>query len=350
MHILHVNFGILQGGIDNLLNDMMNCQLKLGHQVSLLVINNVFNDYVKNLFPEGIGLYALGRPVSSKNPYYMLKAYWIINYIIRPDVIHCHNGDLGFFLMLDKHPKILTVHAMHLPTFRYKYFNYICCISQAVMDDVKKTYLSNSMSVVYNSVNSSLIKKKKNYELNHKLKIIQVGRLNHIDKGQDISIRAVKILKNQDVEVQLTIVGDGKSKKYLQHEVKLSGLQNSVIFMGEKSREWIYNHLCEYDVMVVPSRHEGFGLAIIEGIFAGLPVVVSDIDGPKEITEDGTYCYIFNSEDENKLAGKIMEIYQTSPEIVENKIEKDIQHFKEKYSCEVMVESYVNIYKSVIHS
>lgn len=349
MKILHANFGLLQGGIDNMLMDLMKYQVQMGHQVCLLVINNVINENILSFLPQGVKLYIMGRPESSKNPFYVLKTTYYINKIIKPDIIHCHNGDLGFFLIFDKHPKVLTVHAMSLPTKRYRYFDYLCCISKAVQADVLKSYHTKSISVVYNSVDDNAISHKNKIQRGPSFDIITVGRLNHKDKGQDIVIKALALLKGRGYHFRLSLVGDGKSYDYLRSLTIQLGISEDVIFVGEKRKDWIYEHLCDFDLMVVPSRHEGFGLSILEGVFAGIPVVVSNIDGPKELVENGKYCFIFNSEDENSLANVILKIYEMRLEDLNQKIERDCIHFKNLYSCEVMSRSYFDIYNKVLN-
>ncbi|MCH5308508.1 MAG: glycosyltransferase [Prevotella sp.] len=348
MKILHVNFGILQGGIDNMLMDLMRFQLRQGHIVSLLVVNRLMNENVMSLLPEGGELYVVGRPESSKNPFYILKAVYLINTKIKPDLLHCHHGDLGFFLMLDRHPKILTVHAMQLPTKYYKYFDYICCISQAVMTDVLTRYHTDNISVVYNSVDYEAINRTRDEFKSNCFNILTIGRLVHQDKGQDLVIKAMKILKDKGCSVHLTLVGNGKSLEYLQKLTNNLQLMDDVTFLGERRRDWIYQHMCEYDLLVVPSRNEGFGLTIVEGVFAGLPVLVSDIDGPREVVQDGKYGYIFKSDSEHSLANQIEQISSKSRNTLKEENERNVAYYKTHFNSCFMAETYLSVYRKLL--
>lgn len=55
----------------------------------------------------------------------------------------------------------------------------------------------------------------------------------------------------------------------------------------KKNQEWIYHNLCNFDLFIQPSRFEGFGLTVAEAIAAKVTVLVSNIQGPMEIIDDG---------------------------------------------------------------
>lgn len=348
MKILHVNFAFVQGGIDNMMNDIMYYQLNEGNEVSLLIINDKLEEEVVSLLPRGINFYRIGRPPSSKNPYYVFKTYYLINKVIRPDIIHCHNGDIAKFIKFDRHPRILTVHAMNLSTKNYGLYGHICCISETVKKNVLRTFVSDNISVIYNGVNFNIMRKKTQDRVNRLCNIVVVGRLNHIDKGQDVAINAIKILcqKYKD-EVMLHLIGNGPSISFLKQLASELSLENEIKFIGSKSRDWIYNHLCEYDLLVVPSRYEGFGLTIVEGFAAGLPVLASDIDAPMEILHGGKYGFIFKNNNSEDLAKKIHFIITMNHEQFQEKMTSDINYVKQCFPMENLINQYNEIYKKM---
>lgn len=346
MKILHINFSFTQGGIDNMMRDIMAVQMKNGHQISLLIINDHIETEVLEALPNGVDIYRINRPKGSRNIYYIIKVLYYINLVIRPDVVHCHHGDIGKYIALDTHKKILTVHAMGLPTKHYHYFNHICCISEAVKKNVLQTYPTEKISVIYNGIDFSLIKRRETQ--NGIRKIVVVGRLNHDDKGQDIAIKGLKKSISEGGLYSLDIVGNGKSMDFLKRLIVKHKVESYIQMLGARNREWLYKHLCEYDLMIVPSRHEGFGLTILEGIAANLPVIASDIDGPKEILCNGKYGFLFKSEDPNDLANKIKAVASMQNLQLCKKIDEDYKYMKANFSIEITSLKYIQLYQTLI--
>jgi glycosyltransferase involved in cell wall biosynthesis len=80
--------------------------------------------------------------------------------------------------------------------------------------------------------------------------------------------------------------------------------------MGQKGRDWIKNHLQDYHLLIQPSLFEGFGLTVIEGFACGLPVIVSNLDGPKEIVECLNAGLLVEPNNAQDLSEKIFEVYR----------------------------------------
>lgn len=348
MKILHLSFSFTQGGIDNMMNDIMHYEVIQNHNVSLMILNNHIDEKVFSLLPSNIKTYRIGRSFSSKNPWYILKMLFIINFIIKPDIIHCHNGNMGKFMPFILCKSVLTVHAMNYNTKYYKYFDSVIGISKSVKNDILKTFKANNISYIYNGIDFNLIKKKYQSNSNTIYKIICVGRLDHITKGQDILIEAMaEISKQTSKQYHLDLVGDGKSREYLESLVHKYNLSEKVSFLGNQKRSWVYKHISEYNLLVQPSRHEGFGLTLVEGIAAYTPVLASDIDGPKEILKNGEIGFLFSSENKESLSKKILEISQLPDSIIKEKLEHDFHFMEMRYSIINTVNQYINLYNSI---
>lgn len=109
--------------------------------------------------------------------------------------------------------------------------------------------------------------------------IIQVGRVCEI-KRQHLSVFALKQLVDEGVEAILLIVGiceDVVYEDYLKKLVSEMQLNDNVRFLG--ARNDVNNLLQASDVFVMPSRHEAQGIALLEALGAGLPIVASKISG-----------------------------------------------------------------------
>ncbi len=112
-----------------------------------------------------------------------------------------------------------------------------------------------------------------------------VGRLDRA-KGVDLLVEAAARLRGEQGSYCFFIVGDGPERKHLEDRVRTLGLARMVVLAG----------LCEdparvmraFDVGVVPSRREAFGIAALEMMRMRVPVIVSPVGGLPELIRDGT--------------------------------------------------------------
>lgn len=90
----------------------------------------------------------------------------------------------------------------------------------------------------------------------------------------------MKKLVKMHPNVCLHLYGDGREKNRVMKEVIKNNLENHVIFKGIISN--IPNIIKNYDIMM-PSMDEGFGLAVLEGMAVGLPIIISNVGGMTEL-------------------------------------------------------------------
>ena len=98
--------------------------------------------------------------------------------------------------------------------------------------------------------------------------------------------------------------------------------------------------------MVQPSRYEGFGLTVVEGMVAGIPVLVTNVEGPMEIINHGEFGYFFESGNAASCAGNIFKIineyYTTS---FFNKLRRARIHAIDNYDIQNTVNRYLQEYE-----
>lgn len=105
------------------------------------------------------------------------------------------------------------------------------------------------------------------------------------EKGVDLLIEALWILKEQGVAFKAIIGGDGAERSTIQTLIAARGLSAQVVCIG-----WIDNadaFYAQIDVLCVPSRSESFGFIVLEAWRAGVPVVATRTAGPSALIEDG---------------------------------------------------------------
>ena len=100
-------------------------------------------------------------------------------------------------------------------------------------------------------------------------------------KGYDIAARAVAKLKEEECRFKLVFVGapNGEEEKVKERFLDEGISPNQLIVRSTKNRKQLAKQFCQADVVIMPSRTEGFGLAALEALSAGLPVLVSDNSG-----------------------------------------------------------------------
>jgi glycogen synthase len=127
------------------------------------------------------------------------------------------------------------------------------------------------------------------------------------DKGVDVLICALSMLRDSAIETQLTIVGDGPERSALEAQVRDLKLQTHVEFVGRQSPSELAAALNRHRILVVPSRWpEPFGIVAVEGIASGCTVVGSDLGGLPEAI--GPCGVTFPNDDTRALAERLAEL------------------------------------------
>jgi glycosyltransferase involved in cell wall biosynthesis len=141
--------------------------------------------------------------------------------------------------------------------------------------------------------------------------LVVVGRLSTI-KGQDTAIRATALVRQAGHDVTLTLVGDC----YPGYEAVEDGLRDLAVrervddvtvFTGFRDPAPI---VAAADVVLVPSRVESFGLAAVESLLLGRPVVATRIGGLPEVVRDGETGLLVPADDPRALADAVVRLLE----------------------------------------
>lgn len=138
--------------------------------------------------------------------------------------------------------------------------------------------------------------------------IIAVGRLTHSKNFLSL-LRVFSSVNDRFPEWTLDIYGEGEERDSLLAQIDSLGLFSSVRLMGNVVD--IQERMLNYSILVCSSLHEGFGMAIVEAMSCGLPVVSYACPyGPGEIITDGTDGFLVPVGDENALAERICRLIE----------------------------------------
>ncbi|WP_375089632.1 glycosyltransferase family 4 protein [Peribacillus sp. RS7] len=361
MKVLHLNSSlVLGGGLERIIVDLMTTNIKVSNY--LCVINNRWSkEYIQQFEEKNILL--CNRKEGTKNPIKNIKHVYKIYKFIKKnniDTIHCHNiFSLKVAYLLKKILKVKVIFTVHSTAVynanlnKYPVDKYIA-ISTSVFDIIKKYVSEDKIRLIYNGVdlkrfdNSSELSVKKSNSFN----IACVARIMPEIKGQDILIKALNILKNQynNDNFICTFAGasnEQQSMDCLYELTKKFGLESNINFIGNVEK--IENLYANTDILVLPSRYEGFGLVVVEALAAGCSVIVSKLEGPLEIVkENQEYGLYFEKESYEDLAGKLDRLISDDEyrrRYTNNK--KTLEYIESEYSLEKMVNSYNEVYIEV---
>jgi glycosyltransferase involved in cell wall biosynthesis len=131
------------------------------------------------------------------------------------------------------------------------------------------------------------------------IRLVFVGALRSI-KGLDIAINALKKLNQNGLKVSLEVYGSGDPARFIPTDDC-----TAVTYKGMIPIEKAQAVIAQYDALVLPSRHDGWGAVVNEALLQGTPVIVSDRVGAKCLVESSDTGLVFRSEDVNDLAEKI---------------------------------------------
>jgi glycosyltransferase involved in cell wall biosynthesis len=167
--------------------------------------------------------------------------------------------------------------------------------------------------------------------------IVNVGRLSR-QKNQETLLRALKLVP----AAQLVILGAGELTEDLQKLTADLGIADRVCFAGELPPTDVYSFLRAADVFVFPSLWESMGLAVVEAMQAGLPIVASDIPAMQEILGDS--AILTRPQDAVAIADAISYLLENPAQAA--KLGAGAQSRSQTFSVESMVSHYQTLLSS----
>lgn len=171
-----------------------------------------------------------------------------------------------------------------------------------------------------------------------------LGRLTHEKGIMDLIVAFKEVITNLS-DARLLIAGDGPLKTSLVSQVEKLGLSSKVTFLGyqtELSKFWD-----EIALLVLPSRSEGFGLALLEGMAHRKCIVAAKTGGIPEVVADGITGYIVPSVSPVVLAETIIKLLK-DPLLLKKTGEAGFNHLKEHFLLEPKVYQLISLYKELL--
>ncbi len=171
--------------------------------------------------------------------------------------------------------------------------------------------------------------------------MVSIGRLDK-NKNHQFLIDVVLDLKNREIPVHLTIVGEGDERISLQEKIVQLNLSDQLSLVGLQEKVEMY--LWNADLYVHSAITEGFGLTIIEAMVCGLPVVCTDGKGNRDLIQEGENGFMVGERDPKLLADKIELLLKN--DILRQEMGEKARKFAQGFGMEKYVESLLLLYKN----
>lgn len=224
----------------------------------------------------------------------------IIKEFGNPNVIHAHFTSLGYAAAhLKKKPAVPLVVTEHssemlkiplneklrsMAEKAYKTADGVIAVSPALAD-VIKNYFDVEAEYIPNVVDTNLFSYSSE-RTGAGFRLISVGNLIE-RKRMALTIEAFAEAFKGVAEASLCIFGEGPERGKLEGMIRKLGQEGKITLMGARPRQAIAEEMKRCDCFVLPSHHETFGVAYIEALASGLPVIATRCGGPEHFIHEG---------------------------------------------------------------
>jgi len=140
------------------------------------------------------------------------------------------------------------------------------------------------------------------------LRFVSVANLQE-GKGLEIALEALSRLDQEGVrDWSFEVIGDGPGRASLREQSMRLQLEGRVAFVGAKPQDYVFRRLLDSDVFVLPSYREAFGIAYLEAMACGLPVIGVKGQGPAAFIENGVSGFLVAPNDAGAVADCLQSI------------------------------------------
>ncbi len=321
------------GGIPRVVRHLLKGTSREQFEIHVCTVRPLFpEDHVEEL---GVGLVfhplnLLGEPTSVR----ILLEFARVARKVRPDVLHTHDGIAWYtvpprFLGCGTRGKILEVHDAPqtrrrarlngaMGSWMVKRLGYQPLVhSSSVLRGVAEAYgiSSDAIALIHLGVETAHFRRPRVSRTDWRqrmaipldtLLVLYVARLVP-RKNVNLYVDVARTVIERIDKALFMIVGDGPLKRTLEGSVRGSSLERKIRFLGGFSDDLVdVYHAC--DLFLSTSNYEGFGLAIVEAMAAGKPVVATSVGGVPEVVLDGSTGRLCAPEDVSGLARAVLEL------------------------------------------
>lgn len=251
--------------------------------------------------------------------------------IFGPLMVQLYERTIGTYTV-SKSDRIVTTTTTYGATSRAVWHEEADIIPNAV--DAQRFHPDNSGEEV-----------RKKHDLGDDNVVLYVGRIVY-HKGLEYFVRSAKYLGDDTKHI---LVGDGDFMPELKKIAKRENIEDKVIFAGRIPNKELPKYYAATDVFVLPSvsRLEAFGIVTMEAMASGVPVVVSDIPGVREVITEGRHGMLAEPMNSKDLAGKIRTILE-NPDMAERMGKLGRQRIEDKFTWQTVAQNIEEVYEELL--
>ncbi|MDO5654612.1 MAG: N-acetyl-alpha-D-glucosaminyl L-malate synthase BshA [Flavobacteriaceae bacterium] len=252
-----------------------------------------------------------------------------------PVITTLHGTDIT---LVGKHPVYKSA-----VEFSINQSDVVTTVSESLKEETYKVFnIRKDIKVIPNFIDTDLFSiegdcvRKFFAESNEKI-VIHVSNLRKVKRVPDV-IRIFNSIQ-QKVDSRLVIVGEGPEWQKAQNLIQEFGIEDKVRYVGKVKN--LYSILKIADLFLLPSQQESFGLAALEAMAAGVPVISSNAGGIPEVNLDNFSGYV-------KPIGAVEEMASAAIDLLSN--EEKLKQFKEnayRHSLNFSLENILPMYESL---
>lgn len=331
-----------------------------GHLITLFTLPN-HRKLINEFRPEVNVVYL---PFGGKKGYY-LNVYALRKFLKKEkfDIINCHfiSGYGTLTRLADVHPIVTSVFGSDVYDYPYKSKNnmkriiknldtasVITSTSQVMADKVREYYHTEKpIYVTHFGIDTKIFKpleNKRNEDLPKQEFIFGVIKKMEDIYGIEILIRAFKLLldhKKKEFNYKLFIYGRGSKEEAYKKLVENLGISKNVDFKGYIQNDLVPQAMSQMDVICLPSHKESFGVAAVEAMACGKPLIVSDTDGFIEVVEDNVSGFIIPRGDIQALSSTMLRVSNMETEELNKIGEQGSLRAKKMFDFEINMQTYI---------
>ncbi|MFH0739978.1 MAG: glycosyltransferase family 4 protein [bacterium] len=304
-----------------------------------------------------------------------IKAFFALKKIIKKgkyDIVHCHSAKAGLLgrlagLLLGVKKIFYTVHSWSFYNkgefgFLGKFFiamektgsigaSKIICVSNRVMGDGvrKKIAKPKKFVLIQNGIDFNVENKRDEIRAVYGIKpkdivVAMVARIAY-PKDPLLFLQLAKEALRQAQDVKFLLLGAGPLQEKCHNFVGANGLENKILLLGEKDPLEAREMFFSFDIFVLLSHFEGMPITILEAMFAGLPVVASNVGGIPELIDYEKGGFLVKNNYFGEIKEKI-EYLIKNPQIRTQMGDYNLAKAQTNFTLDKMVFEYEKLYLS----
>jgi L-malate glycosyltransferase len=295
---------------------------------------------VDTVIHENIELLHVHYAIPHAYAAYMAKQILADRGVVIPVITTLHGTDIT---LVGKNPSYKPA-----VNFSINHSDAVTCVSESLKEDTLRFFdVKQEVQVITNFIDPSLYQvtgpcAKKSLCQDGQKMVTHISNFRQVKRIPDV-IETFRRIHAQ-VPSKLVMIGDGPEREKAEDQARKAGLLRDVIFLGKTNE--LVRVLCGSDLFLLPSETESFGLAALEAMAAGVPVISSNAGGLAEVNLHGITGYTTAVGDVEQMAKYGIELLLDP--MLHARIAIQAKEWSHNFDIEKIVPQYEALYAAAI--